>query len=139
MLSLFIDWGVVGGFVVRGRELRGYSTVFKIYAINCLKITNRWIHRFDFGVVTVFKGQALLDDLRSDGRRDFATRLAALHKHGEGEFGLVVWREGDEPGIVVFLAVCPSLGSAGFAGYNHAGYFGSTACTGIVDHSPHPF
>src|SRR5260370_19316096 len=114
LLLLFVDRSAVGGFVVCRRKLRRYSAVFKIYAINCLKVTNTWIQRLYFRVVTMFKRHAFLDDLRGNRRRYFAARLTALHEHGEGELRVVVRRESDEPGVVGFLTVCPSLRGAGF-------------------------
>src|ERR1700756_4692492 len=79
LLLLLIDRSAVGSFIVRCRKLRMYSAVFKIYAINCFKVTNSRIQRLYFRVVTMFKSQALLDDLRGNRRSYFAARLTALH------------------------------------------------------------
>ena len=83
LLLLFIDRSAVGGFVVCRRKLRRYSAVFKIYAINGLKVTNTWIEWLYIRVVTMFKSQAFLDDLRGNRRRYFAAppyRLARARR-----------------------------------------------------------
>ena len=63
VLCLFINRGIVCGLVVCRRYLRRHSTVFKIYAINCFEITDTWIQGFKIGVISMFEGQAFLDDL----------------------------------------------------------------------------
>src|SRR5271166_570807 len=106
LLLLFVDRSAVGGFVVRGRKLRSYSAVFKINAINCLKVTNTWVEWLYIRVVTMFKSHAFLDDLRGNRCRYFAARLTTLHEHSKGEFRVVVRRKSDEPSVIVFLTIC---------------------------------
>src|SRR5580692_11175603 len=66
LLLLFVDRSAVGGFVVCRRILRRYGAVFKINAINRLKVTNNWVQRLYFRIVTMFKSHAFLDDLRGN-------------------------------------------------------------------------
>src|SRR3984893_15042472 len=103
LLCLFINRGVVRGLFVSRCELRRHSAVFKVYAINFFKITDTWIQWFKIRIVSVFEGQAFLDDFKRNSRRDFTSRLAALDNHCQGDFRVVVRRESDEPGVVVFL------------------------------------
>ena len=63
LLCLFINRLIVGGLFVCRCELRRHSTVFKVYAINCFEISNTWIQWFKIRVISVFEGQAFLDDL----------------------------------------------------------------------------
>src|SRR6476620_7184347 len=139
VLSLFVHRGSVCCLVVCRRELRSYSTVLVVYAIYFFKIANPWIQRFKIGVISPFKGQAFLNDLGGNGRRDFTARLASLNQDCQSEFRMVVRCERDEPGIVVLLSLGPSLGGASFAGYHHPGNLGSATGSRIVDDAPHSF
>ena len=109
----FLDGGfVVGAFLfgVYGHG-RGVLIIGKFFdgLKGMIAVCRRELGDFHF-VIALLHGDALLEDVLRDGRRDAASMLAALHHDGDGIAGMFKGCKTTEPGDVFLNSRGPPTG-----------------------------